>query len=194
MPDIQPHPDPKVPKLLLPAMGLLLFFSVLIWIEIQHGFAESERGIAQLAEHNASNKASPDASLRTIVRAIDGDTLVLDGAEKVRVLGIDTGELYEKTKAGGWRKIANPAPGAVASSEFAASLEGRKVRIVYGKKRRDRYGRSLAHIYVVENGDEKGFDLACEMLRRGWAKIMAIPPNTSRHGRWKTAKKAGAKR
>ena len=54
---------------------------------------------------------------------------------------------------------------------------------VTAKDRKDRYGRTLAHLYVLPDGP----DVACELLRRGWAEIMAIPPNTSRYPDWEAA-------
>ncbi len=43
--------------------------------------------------------------------------------------------------------------------------------------------RTLAHLHMLP--DES--NLACERLRRGWADIMAIPPNTTRYATWKAA-------
>lgn len=129
------------------------------------------------------------ASSRTIERAIDGDTIVLDGEEHVRILGIDCPELSEKTEAGGWRRIAEPDPAGLEAREWLRSLEGCAVRVTLGVRRRDRYGRTLAHVYVLPDGP----DLACEILRRGWAKIMAIAPNTKRYGDWKVAASAAKK-
>lgn len=120
-------------------------------------------------------------SARTLVRAIDGDTIELDGGERVRILGIDTPELSEKTPAGGWRRIENPAPAAIASRDWLRSQEGRVVRLSFDKKKKDRYGRTLAHVYLLPNGP----DVATELLRRGWAKVVAIPPNTARYADWK---------
>ncbi len=42
---------------------------------------------------------------------------------------------------------------------------------------------TLARLYLLPDGP----DIACEVLRRGWADIMAIPPNVSRYGDWKAA-------
>ncbi len=39
-----------------------------------------------------------DLDLRTVTRVIDGDTLVLNGAERVRLIGVDTPETVHPTK------------------------------------------------------------------------------------------------
>ncbi len=38
-----------------------------------------------------------DLDLRTVTRVIDGDTLVLDGGERVRLIGVDTPETVHPT-------------------------------------------------------------------------------------------------
>ena len=70
-----------------------------------------------------------------VVRVIDGDTFELAGGDRVRMLGIDTPERGEPfyERAGG----------------FVDSLVmGRPVRIEYGERRRDSYGRLLGYVYV----------------------------------------------
>ncbi len=39
-----------------------------------------------------------DLDLRTVTRVIDGDTLVLNGGERVRLIGVDTPETVHPTK------------------------------------------------------------------------------------------------
>ncbi len=39
-----------------------------------------------------------DLELRTVTRVIDGDTLVLNGGERVRLIGVDTPETVHPTK------------------------------------------------------------------------------------------------
>lgn len=122
---------------------------------------------------------------RVLVRALDGDTLELDGGEKVRVLGIDTGETWGRTASGGWVHLEHPEPRAVAAAEYTRSLEGCRVRLTQEVVRKDRYGRTLAHVWILgvtpDGQPGNGFDLASELLRRGEAEIMMIPPNTRRH-------------
>ncbi len=51
-------------------------------------------------------------------------------------------------------------------------MEGRRARLIFGVERRDVYGRLLAYAYI----DHRFVN--AELLRRGLARTLAIPPNT----------------
>ena len=77
--------------------------------------------------------------LRTVVRVIDGDTVVLDGGEHVRLLGIDAPERRQQ----GWRK---------ATDAVKAMLLHHRVMLEYDSHGRlDRYGRTLAYLWYEDN-------------------------------------------
>ena len=57
----------------------------------------------------------------------------------------------------------------------------RRVRVQQEAEKRDRFGRSLVHLYVLPDGP----DVAGELLRRGLAPVCAIPPNTERYSWWR---------
>jgi micrococcal nuclease len=103
-----------------------------------------------------------------VTRAVDGDTVEasLGGAiEDVRYIGIDTPE-----------SVAPDQPvecfGERASHFNARLVEGREVRLVFDDERRDQYGRLLAYVYL---GDRF---VNAELVRRGYARTLTIPPNT----------------
>ncbi len=77
---------------------------------------------------------SPDYRF-VIVRIIDGDTVELQGGDKLRLLSIDTPEsgepLYDE-----------------ATRLLTRLTLGKTARIEYGRTRRDRYGRLLGYLYV----------------------------------------------
>lgn len=123
----------------------------------------------------------------SVVRAVDGDTLIVRLASgeraRVRVIGIDTPE--------------DVAPGRPvqcwsrrAAAFTKAALVGRSVTLVPGREREDRYGRTLAY---VQRSD--GFDLEVELLRRGLARTLTIAPNDDRAARYRalerTARRGG---
>ncbi len=102
-----------------------------------------------------------------VVRGVDGDTIVvrLDGAdEDVRFIGVDTPESV---------KPDTPVQCyALAASHFTdRAVEGQTVRLVFDAEHRDVYGRLLAYVYV---GDRF---LNAELVRRGYARTLTIPPN-----------------
>ena len=64
------------------------------------------------------------------------------------------------------------------ASDFNRRLvEGRRVRLVFGVERRDVYGRLLAYAYI----DHRFVN--AELVRRGLARTLTIPPNTA-HARF----------
>lgn len=113
----------------------------------------------------------PDFPAR-IVRVTDGDTIVVRSGSgrrfKVRLIGIDTPEVFGGVECGGRQ--------ASASMKRLAP-PGRRVR-VYGdptQDRRDAFGRLLA--YVKTRG---GPQLNIAQVRRGWAKVFVFRRNPFR--------------
>ncbi|HVQ59903.1 MAG TPA: thermonuclease family protein [Solirubrobacterales bacterium] len=108
------------------------------------------------------------ASVRALVtRVVDGDTVEarFGGREEdVRLIGIDTPETV---------KPDTPVQcfGPQASDFSHRLLEGQRVRLVFGVERRDIYGRLLAYAYL----DRRMAN--AELLRRGLARTLTIPPN-----------------
>lgn len=90
-----------------------------------------------------------------VERVIDGDTIVLEGGEKIRFLGINTpekGEFYKNE-----------------STEFTKQVENKSVQVEIIEK--DKYGRSLG--YVFYNGKM----LNEEILKRGFASLFVYTPD-----------------
>ena len=60
------------------------------------------------------------------------------------------------------------------SCEFTKKLaEGRRVSLEFDTKKRDKYGRLLAHVFI---SDSRLF-LNAEIIKQGYAEPMIIPPN-----------------
>ena len=97
------------------------------------------------------------------MRVVDGDTVVLSGIGKVRLIGIDTPEVY------GGQECFGRQASAYAERVLAP---GTKVTYRLGVEQRDRYGRALAYVYLE---DGRMFN---ELLAEdGYATPMTIPPN-----------------
>jgi micrococcal nuclease len=114
-----------------------------------------------------------------VTRVVDGDTVKVRlargrGTRTVRYIGVDTPESV---------KPGEPVQCfAKAASSFNERLvQGRRVRLEIGRERTDRYGRLLAYVYVRGRGNPF---VNAELLRRGYARTLAIPPNTDRAGRF----------
>lgn len=106
----------------------------------------------------------------TVIHDVDGDTVIArlaDGTvEKVRLLGVDTPEVVDPRK---------PVQcfGHLASEFTRSQLVGRRVTLEFDAEPRDKYGRLLAYVIV------KGHRFDDELLARGYARFLVIPPNGS---------------
>jgi micrococcal nuclease len=108
----------------------------------------------------------------TVVRAVDGDTIIVRGpggaTADVRLLGIDTPETVDPRRPVG-------CFGPEASAYTKHLLTGRSVRLEYDRVRRDRYGRTLAYVYL--DASPPVF-VDARLVALGFARTLSIPPNT----------------
>lgn len=116
------------------------------------------------------------ADVGTVIDVIDGDTVDIEIAgieERVRLLGIDTPEVFLADGAA-------PECFGPESSAFTAELltEGARVRLERDVVGRDDYGRLLAYIYVLDDGEVTGGSMVNEaIVRHGYARPLIIAPN-----------------
>ena len=111
--------------------------------------------------------SSPRVVEAEVVRVVDGDTIrvrIADRIEKVRYIGINAPELHHP------RRGAEPG-GQDAATVNREIVSGRHVRLELDVRERDRYGRLLAYVWI---GDVM---VNAELVRRGYAQVMTIPPN-----------------
>ncbi len=94
-----------------------------------------------------------------VKRVIDGDTIRLDGGVRVRLIGVDTPELTDK-------RPEVKALAQAAASFVRQSVEGKPVKLEYDRERRDRWGRTLAYVYL-----EDGTFLNAEIVRQGYGLV-----------------------
>ena len=112
---------------------------------MQVGKAEVFAGLAgsEASEHDGAEESG---DWRTVERVIDGDTIVLAGGERVRLIGVDTPETVHPNKPVEYF-------GKEASAFTRRTVEGERVRLEYEPgSRTDRYGRTLAYVYT-DDGD-----------------------------------------
>lgn len=123
-------------------------------------------------------KAHYDYGDILVTRAVDGDTLVLENRERVRLIGIDTPETHicnrlywqaQRSKA----DIQTIMTLGRKASEFTRNLvEGRCVRLEFDIERYDKYGRLLAYVYLRD-----GTFVNARIVKAGYASLLSIPPN-----------------
>jgi micrococcal nuclease len=100
--------------------------------------------------------ATRAAVSRACVRVIDGDTIELEGGERVRLIGVDTPETVDPRRPVQYF-------GKEASAFTRRLAEGRTVRLEFGDETFDRYQRTLAYVYLPD-----GTFLNAEIIRQGY--------------------------
>ena len=102
-----------------------------------------------------------------VARVVDGDTIVLENGLHVRYAGINAPE------TGRWVKD-DPAPQArEATARNRELVEGRLVRLTLGTAPVDAYGRLLAHVARVAEGEPE-VDVEAVLLKEGLARVLAL--------------------
>jgi endonuclease YncB( thermonuclease family) len=98
-------------------------------------------------------------------RVIDGDTIVVRGGGKVRLLGINAPEVAHRDRG------AEPL-GERAHQRLRELLQEKQVYLEFDQQRRDRYERLLAHVTL-----EDGTSVNELLLREGLARALFLQPN-----------------
>ena len=114
-----------------------------------------------------------DRTSARVTKHTDGDTLWLSGIGKVRLIGVDTPEVYGDDECYGHE--------ASTFVERIAPL-GAAVSYRLGIEARDRYGRALAYVYL-----DDGRLLNLLLVRRGYAQVLTVPPNVEFARRFRRA-------
>ena len=95
---------------------------------------------------------------------VDGDTIRVASVGPVRYIGVDAPERGE--------------PFYDEARRYNEQLLSQgKLALTYGRDRYDRYGRTLAYVYVRTDAGRSVF-VNEELVRAGWATTLEIPPNT----------------
>lgn len=101
----------------------------------------------------------------TVKSVFDGDTVLLENGQKIRLLGINTPEIAHQN---------NPADagGNEAKAWLTNKLKNSKVRLEIDAEKTDHYGRTLAHLFTEE---KEHINLL--LVKEGLAAVSVFPPN-----------------
>ena len=105
--------------------------------------------------------SSPISTYSKVTKVFDGDTIEIEGGQKVRYIGIDAAEVY-------------PTIQCFSEEALAKNKElvlGKVVRIEKDLSETDKYGRLLRFVYI---GDVFVND---ELTKDGFTKVMTVPPD-----------------
>jgi micrococcal nuclease len=145
-------------------------FAALVLVAFQ-AIDTGGRGSSAGSPNAAGPGVAAHAREARVLRVVDGDTIVVrDGdnrTERVRYIGVDTPE-----------SVKPNAPvdcfGHEASNYNKRLVAGKTVRLVADREAQDKYGRSLAFVYVG------GSLINAKLIANGFARTLEIPPNTSK--------------
>jgi micrococcal nuclease len=101
--------------------------------------------------------AVPGSSWDIVTRVVDGDTVILKSVGRARLIGIDAPETVHPR-----RQVQHF--GREASAFTRRHLLGKRVRVEYDWRKKDRHGRALVYLYL---GDGTFFN--AEIVRQGYA-------------------------
>jgi micrococcal nuclease len=99
-----------------------------------------------------------------VTRVIDGDTIEIEGGDKVRYIGIDTPETKHPSKPVG-------CYGKEAEVKNRELVEGQKVRLEKDVSETDKYGRLLRYVYLDEVMINEF------LVKEGYAQASSYPPD-----------------
>jgi endonuclease YncB( thermonuclease family) len=94
----------------------------------------------------------------TVDRVIDGDTVVLDNDERVRLIGVDAPEVGQP----GAERARAFLEGMTAADEVELQYDSD-----YSGDRKDTHGRTLAYLHLPN-----GICINAELIRRGYCKVL----------------------
>ena len=110
---------------------------------------------------NPADQAITQGDFDVVERVVDGDTLLLQSGERVRLIGVDTPETKHPSKPVQYF-------GKEASAFTRRMVEGKRVRLEFDqgnvvRGHKDRYGRTLAYVFL-----EDGTLLNAEIIKQGY--------------------------
>ncbi len=161
----------KLLDLILRRFGFRIVPFVIVIIAL--AFGGKLIGYPQLYDLIFQQETSISTGEYYVSRVVDGDTMLVryidkngnEIEEKLRLIGVDTPESVSPDPS------RNTDAGKDASSYTKSRLEHKKIELEFDAGERDKYGRLLAYVYI----DGKMYNE--ELLEKGYARTMTIPPN-----------------
>ncbi len=149
-------------------MAQLLKLTYIIYMKNITAFALFAASLAFIFYNSNAAPAKVHHSQRqaTVAHIIDGDTFVTQQGEHIRLIGINT---PEKARGEGKSKRLAEPYAHQARTALTTMLKNQTVTLKFGKKKKDKYKRWLADVYVNNvwiNG---------KMIEQGAAHVYSFP-------------------
>lgn len=120
-------------------------------------------GAKVLSDQQTSNEVQENIESTTVTRVLDGDTVEIADGRRVRYTGINAPEkakcFFDQAKTENEQLVLN-----------------KKIRLEKDASNRDKYGRLLRYIYVLDQSGQEIF-VNDFLVRQGFARVLSIPPD-----------------
>ena len=147
------------------------------WVE--HGHPNTPKPTTPCKSQNKpSITPSPTLNEKTykVIKVIDGDTIEIEGGQKVRYIGMNTAEINNKNPV----KLCFAQKAMEKNKEL---VEGKEIKLEKDVSETDKYGRLLRYVYI---GDIFVNDY---LVRNGFAQIATYPPDVKYQKQFQEAQK-----
>lgn len=132
--------------------------------------------VAALAACAPDQASSPqvEGKMARVTRVVDGDTVVLEDGQRLRYIGVDTPEEFDRRK-----------PVQCFAKEAAEAnrrlVEGKLIAYTHDVHERDRYGRLLGYVWLLDGRQgTMGTFVNEKLIRDGDAFAWAYGKDTSK--------------
>lgn len=180
----------KFTQLLIIGGALLALVGLLLWLPTTNlattNILQSlaTQVASDLGFSSAPNKVTSKSTAKsktgevekvTVNRIVDGDTIELTDGRKIRYLNMDTPETV---------KPNTPVMcyGMDAKAYNKKAVDQKTIWLNFDKDPTDRYGRTLAFIYLDEqnaNSNNVTQSLNADMVKKGYSRAISYSPNTT---------------
>lgn len=127
--------------------------------------------IAEKTTSSASAEPTQSTWLVKVTRVVDGDTIEIEGGQKVRYIGINTPETVDPRKP-------IECFGSESSQKNKELVEGKTIRLEKDVSETDKYGRLLRYVYLSpENIGSDQIFVNDHLIRQGFAHASSYPPD-----------------
>ena len=174
-PSIIPKNTSKKKASLIFGLGMIVFF-ILMGITAPPVSPKTTELVESVAITPTPEPIITNKQAVKVVRVVDGDTIEIEGGQKIRYIGIDTQETVDPRKS-------VECFGQEASDKNKELVEGKEVALEKDVSETDKYGRLLRYVWI-------GDLLINEFLvQEGYAQSSSYPPDVKYQERLDEAEK-----